>query len=89
MSCYEIVDASGTITRHCTGDVTVILTSANTGAGYTPPACSKEVSSGVPEPGTLALLGVAVVALALQRAHRATTASRATNGPPRTPTTIA
>jgi len=71
MSCYETVDSSGVITWHYTGDVTINLTSANTGAGYVPPACSKEAAAGVPEPGALALLAVALVALVLQGAHRA------------------
>jgi hypothetical protein len=59
MSCYETIDSQGAITRHFTNDVTINLTSASTGAGYGPPACTmKPASHGVPEPRTLALTRV-------------------------------
>jgi hypothetical protein len=70
MSCYITTDANGAVTRHYTGDVTMTMTSASTGAaGYTPPACSQQHSAvSAPEPGALALLVLGLVVLRMNRA---------------------
>jgi hypothetical protein len=69
-SCFETVD-NGVITRHYTGDVTIDLTSANTGAGYVPPACSQQHAAlSAPEPGALALFVFGFVVLVMNRVYR-------------------
>lgn len=61
MSCTITVDANGTVTRNYTGDVSIQLTSANSGTGYQPPTCSSGKSHSVPEPGTIALFAFALL----------------------------
>ena len=40
MSCYETVDANGTVTRNFVGDATIQLQSANGTAAYQAPTCN-------------------------------------------------
>jgi hypothetical protein len=46
MSCYETVDANGTVTRNFVGDATIQLQSADGTAAYQAPTCND------PPPGT-------------------------------------